>query len=203
MAGVPIDVRSNEDTQLKGNLINVMNVALRTDVVDPLERLKLIHGESLSGKAFAHLLGDHSIHDVFENLYGGLTSWLIHSVVESGVMSRFPPANNTIVANVPGAKSPMYLAGGKMLESFGMGPLIPNTGLFHTVASTYDHMTIAFTACRHMMDDPDFYVHCLKESYEELLNASYSHIAIDTNQACQVTFDKTIATLPATPNITH
>ncbi len=33
-------------------------------------------------------------------------------------------------------------------------------------------MTIAFTACRHMMDDPDFYVSCLKESHEELLLAA-------------------------------
>lgn len=190
VAGLPVDVRHDDDTQIKGNLINVMNVALRTDIADPLERLKLLHEESRSGKTFAHLLGDHSIHELFENLYGGLTSWLIHSVVDSGVMSKFPPANNTIVTSIPGARQPMYLAGATMVESFGMGPLVPNTGLFHTVASSYQHMTVAFTACRHMMDDPDFYVSCLKASYDELLMAAYGKLAVESNQACHVTFDK-------------
>src|SRR5690606_6156273 len=118
VAGIPVDVRNEEDGDIKGNLINVMNVALRSDVVDPLERLKLLHEESRSGKTFAHLLGDHSIHQLFENLYGGLTSWFIHSVVDSGLMSKFPPANNTVVASIPGARQPMYLAGATLVESF-------------------------------------------------------------------------------------
>jgi len=190
VAGIPVDVHNEEGSGIKGNMINVMNIALRSDVADPLERLKLLHEESRSGKTFAHLLGDHSIHDLFENLYGGLTSWLIHSVVESGVMSKFPPANNTIVASIPGARQPMYLAGATLIESFGMGPLVPNTGLFHTLASSYKYLTISFTACRHMMDDPDFYVSCLKASYDELLTAAYGKLAVEKNQACHVSFDK-------------
>jgi len=172
VAGVPIDVRTEEDKNVKGNLINVMNIALRTDVENPLERLQLLHNESKSGKIFAHLLGDHSIHDLLENLYAGLVSWGVRAAVDSGLMEKFPPANNTVVTTVPGTRTTVYMAGAKLVESFGMGPLIPNTGLFHTVSTTYDHMTVAFTACRHMMDDPEFYVSCLKESYEELLLAA-------------------------------
>jgi diacylglycerol O-acyltransferase / wax synthase len=172
VAGVPIDVRRDEDRDVKGNLINVMNISLRTDISNPIERLSLLHNESKSGKTFAHLLGDHSIHELLDNLYAGLISWGVRTAVDSGLMEKFPPANNTIVSTVPGTRTPVYLAGAKLLESFGMGPLIPNTGLFHSVGTTYDHMTIAFTACRHMMDDPDYYVSCLRESYEELLLAA-------------------------------
>jgi diacylglycerol O-acyltransferase len=172
VAGVPIDVRREEDKDVKGNLINVMNIALRTDVANPIERLQLLHNESKSGKTFAHLLGDHSIHQLLDCLYAGLISWGIRSAVDAGLMEKFPPANNTIVSSAPGTRVPVYLAGARLLESFGMGPLIPNTGLYHTISTTYDHMTISFTACRHMMDDPDFYVSCLKDSYEELLLAA-------------------------------
>jgi diacylglycerol O-acyltransferase len=202
VAGVPIDVRGEDDSDVKGNLINVMNVALRTDIADPLERLKVLHEESRSGKNFAHLLGNHSIRDLFDNLYGGMTSWLIHSVVDSGIMSKFPPANNTIVASIPGARQPMYLAGAALVESFGMGPLVPNTGLFHTVASSYKYLTISFTACRHMMDDPDFYVSCIKQSYDELLTAVYGRLAIQANQACHVSFDKVSPAVTLPPNTT-
>ena len=199
VAGLPIDVRSEDDRGINGNLINVMNVALRSDVEDPLERLALLHQESRSGKTFAHLLGDHSIHDLFENLYGGLTSWVIRSSVESGLMSRFPPANNTIVATTTGPSHPVYMTGARLLETFALGPLVPNTGLFHSVVQSYDHITISFTACRHMMDDPDFYVSCIKASYEELLAAAYGKLAVESNQACHVSFDKAqpVEILPA------
>ncbi len=186
VAGVPIDVRKEEDRDVMGNMINIMNVALRTDIADPLERLKILHEEAHSGKVFAHLLGDHSIHDLLDSLYAGLISWGIRTAVDSGVMDKFPPANNTIVTNVPGTNQPVYMAGAKMVESFGMGPLIPNTGLFHTVSTTYDHMAISFTACRHMMDDPDFYVSCLRKSYEELLEAAIARLAEQTNPKTEV-----------------
>jgi len=53
-----------------------------------------------------------------------------------------------------------------------LGPLMPNTGLFHTVTSTYECLSISFTACRDMMPDPEFYSQCLADSFEELLDAA-------------------------------
>lgn len=172
VAGVPIDVRSDDEKLLKGNIINVMNICLRTDIQNPVERIRAIHTETKSGKTFAYLLGDRSIHDLFDNLYPGLVSWGIHTAVDKKMMERFPPANNTIVTTMPGVKAPMYLAGAKLQETFGMGPLIPNTGLSHSICVSYDQMIISFTACRHMMDDPDYYVSCLRNAYEQLLQAA-------------------------------
>lgn len=172
VAGVPIDVRSDDDKLLKGNIINVMNISLKTDVNNPVERMQAIHAETKSGRTFAYLLGDHSIHDLFDNLYPGLVSWGIHTAVDRKMMEKFPPANNTIVTTMPGIKAPVHLSGARLIETFGMGPLIPNTGLSHSICISYDHMVISFTACRHMMDDPDFYVSCMRESYEELLQAA-------------------------------
>ncbi|MCB1614756.1 MAG: wax ester/triacylglycerol synthase family O-acyltransferase [Pseudomonadales bacterium] len=168
VAGVPIDVRPPDDEEYIGNRLNIMNVALRTDISDPIERLQVIHREAKAGKAFAQVLGDDLVTDIMDNAYPGLVSWGIRSAVNSGFLDKFPPVNNTIVTNVPGSPVPLYLCGAKLVESFGMGPLIPNTGLFHTVSTTYDFMTIAFTACRHMMGDPSFYVECLRKSFDEL-----------------------------------
>ncbi len=171
VAAVPIDVRSKDDDHINGNRINITNISLRTDIVDPLERLRAVHKEAQAGKAYANTLGKGILNEALDNLYPGLLSWGVRTAVESGLLDKFPPANNTVITNVPGAPVPLYLCGAKMIDSFGMGPLIPNTALFHTISSTYDFLTIAFTADRQKMADPDFYVQCLEESFVELLDA--------------------------------
>jgi len=175
VAGVPIDVRTPDDEHKNGNMINFMNVSLRTDISEPLERLHVVHKEAEAGKAYAKTLGDDIVTDVLDNLYSGLVSWGVRTAVDSGIMGKFPPVNNTIVTNVPGYPCPVYMCGAQLIESFGMGPLIPNTGLFHTVATTYDFLTIGVTACRQMMEDPSFYIQCLQESYDELYEASIAY----------------------------
>lgn len=187
VAAVPMDVRAAGDEHLQGNRINITNVALRTDIADPLERLQVVHKESLAGKAYAKTLGKTLVNDVLDNLYAGLTAWGIRTAVGSGLMDKFPPVNNTVITNVPGSPVPLFLCGARMIDSFGMGPLIPNTGLFHTVSSTYDFLTIAFTADRQKMPDLDFYVQCMETAFNELLHAVREEEKVRANQAQSVT----------------
>ncbi len=171
VSGVPIDVRTQDDANKRGNMVSLMNVPLCSNIEDPLERLRVVHKEALASKSYASTLGRTFVNDVLDDLYAGLTSWGIRSVVESGALSFFAPVHNTIITNVPGAPMPIYLAGAKLIDSFGLGPLVPNTGLFHTVTSTYESLNISFTACRDMMPDPEFYSQCLADSFEELRDA--------------------------------
>ncbi len=151
--------------------ISIANISLRTDIANPLDRLQRVHKESLAGKAYSHTLGADIVNEAMNNLYSGLVAWGVRTAVESGVLEKFPPANNTIVTEIPGSSESLFLCGAKLIDSFGMGPLIPNTGLFHTISSTHEHLIIAFTADRLKMDDPDFYAQCLQEAFCELLDA--------------------------------
>ncbi|HQQ63453.1 MAG TPA: wax ester/triacylglycerol synthase family O-acyltransferase [Pseudomonadales bacterium] len=171
VAAIPIDVRDSNDEHIKGNRISITNMSLRTDIADPMERLRAVHQEAVAGKAYADTLGKNIVCDVLDNIYPALVSWGVKAAVESGWLDKFPPANNTVITNVHGASVPLYLCGARLIDSFGMGPLIPNTGLFHTISSTYDFLTIAFTADRMKMADPDFYVQCLEESFVEIIDA--------------------------------
>jgi diacylglycerol O-acyltransferase / wax synthase len=172
VAAMPIDVRSEDDENYSGNRLSITNISLRTDVVKPLDRLHRVHKEVLAGNAYAHTLGNNIVNETMDNLYVGLVSWGVKTAVESGVLDKFPPANNTIVTNIPGSQEQLFLCGATLIDSFGMGPLIPNTGLFHAISSTCKYVTISFTADRQKMDDPDFYVQCLQESFSELLEAA-------------------------------
>jgi hypothetical protein len=45
-------------------------------------------------------------------------------------------------------------------------------GLGHVVQSYVDEATIAFTADRDVMPDPEFYAQCIQDSFDELLAAA-------------------------------
>jgi hypothetical protein len=40
--------------------------------------------------------------------------------------------------------------------------------VFHTVVSYGGEVSVAFTACRDMLPDPDFYTECIDASFEDL-----------------------------------
>jgi WS/DGAT/MGAT family acyltransferase len=170
VAAVPLSTKKSEENDLAaGNeKISLANVALRTDVKDPLERLIKVHKESQAGKAYAKALGNNLMADTMNCLYSGLVAWGVKTAVESGVLEKFPPASNTIIANLAGSNAPLYFCGAKMVDSFGMAPLMPNTGLFHTLSRTWQMLTIAFTADRQKMEDPAFYAQCIQEAFNDL-----------------------------------
>ena len=174
VAAVPLSVKKTEESELvAGNeKISLANVALRTDVKDPLERLKKVRKESQAGRAYANAVGKNLVSDAMGCMYPGLVAWGVKTAVESGVLDKFPPASNTIIANLAGSTEPLYFCGAKMVDAFGMAPLMPNTGLFHTMSSTWQSLTIAFTADRQKMEDPAFYAQCLRESFDELYAAA-------------------------------
>ena len=53
-------------------MVGFMNVALRTDVADPLERLQAVHDEAQRSKAYAEALGPRIAMDVTDVMPGGM-----------------------------------------------------------------------------------------------------------------------------------
>jgi diacylglycerol O-acyltransferase len=174
VTGCPIDVRHESEQAAGGNIVGFMNVALRTDIADPLKRLRLVHKEALSSKAYAEALGPRIAIDVADAVPGGLISLLMRWAIDAGI-AESNLVQNTIVTNVPGPPVQLYLAGAELVNAFGVGPLLPTMGLFHTVTSFVmskkGTLIIAFTSCRDVMPDPEFYAECLRDSFAELKHA--------------------------------
>jgi hypothetical protein len=67
------------------------------------------------------------------------------------------------------------MCGAQIIDSFGIGPISPGMGLFHTVNSMVmknrGTMTLAFICCRDVMPDPEFYADCIEASFAELQEA--------------------------------
>jgi len=59
----------------------------------------------------------------------------------------------------------------------GLLCLTDGMGLGHVVQSYCKEATIAFTACRDLMPDPDFYADCIGDSFTELRDAARAAVA--------------------------
>lgn len=171
VAGCPIDVRSPDEKDAGGNMVGNMTVSLRTDIADPVERLAAVHKETISGKAYAEALGPRIVMDITNVMPGNVLAVALRAASATG-LAEASVAANTIVTNVPGAPVQLYLCGAELVNSFSLGPLLPNMGLFHIVYSAVQNkqgtVTLSFTACREMLPDPEFYSQCLQDSFDEL-----------------------------------
>lgn len=175
VTGCPIDVRSAEERQAGGNMVGFMNVSLRSDIVDPAERLTAIHSESRNAKAYAEAIGPRFAVDLTDVLPGNVLSLAVRTAAATG-LAEASVMFNTIVTNVPGPPYQLYMCGAELIDAISLGPLLPNVGLFQIVYSSVQNkkgtITLSFTACRDMMPDPGFYAQCLQESFDETYAAT-------------------------------
>ncbi len=177
VTGCPIDVRSAQERAAGGNMVGFMNVALRTDIVDPCERLTAVHAEAMSAKAYAEALGPRFAVDLTDVMPGNVLSLAIRTASATG-LAEASVVFNTIVTNVPGPPLQLYMCGAALIDTISLGPLLPNVGLFHIVYSSVQEkrgtINLSFTACRDMLPDPAFYADCLQASFEELRDGALS-----------------------------
>jgi hypothetical protein len=88
-------------------------------------------------------------------------------------LSKHIPVNiSTCISNVAGPDFPLYCAGARMVDYYGLGVLTPGMGIFHLVFSYSGKLTLSVLADRDIMPDPEFYHDCLVASYEELYAAA-------------------------------
>ena len=90
---------------------------------------------------------------------------------ELGLVDTHAPSVNCVVTNVPGSTLPLYFCGSRMVSMAGMGPVFDGMGLINAVYSYAGLVSLAFTADRDMMPDPEVYAAGLRSSFEDLRDA--------------------------------
>lgn len=168
IAGVPVNIRTRAERRTGGNLVSMMSMSLCSDIVDPAEQLHAVHAGAVRSKAYLNAVGARQLTDWSNDLPAQLAVLGFRAAAATGLMSSGRPRFNTIVTNVPGPRSPLYLAGARLVRSFGAGPCSDGMGLFQVVTSYAGQIAIAFQACREMLPDPAFYERCLRESFAAL-----------------------------------
>lgn len=170
-AMAPINVRSDKD-QTGGNVVSSMTVALRSDIEEPMARLRAVYESTRNAKELTNAIGAKAMTDYSQFIPATLTAQAARLASRLHLANRISPQYNCVVTNVPGPPIPLYNTGAKMVANFGTGPVLDGVGLFHALGSYCGRFVISATACRVMMPDPDFYRQCLRASFKELLAAA-------------------------------
>lgn len=165
---MPISVRSREEEGSIGNRVSVSRVPLGTDIADAAERLAHIHAQTTRGKEDGSKGSSKALLELVDEIHPALILWLGNWLVSSGRINKLAPTVNTVVTNVPGAKTALYVGDAPLIDYLGFGPLAPNSGLFHTVSSTPDKVNISFLSTAELVGDGTTYREWLEESWEAL-----------------------------------
>jgi len=171
-AAMPLNMRTRRGETADNNQVGSVFASLHTDIADPLERLAAIRAGTLEAKRSGEaspLVDTMMLAGVFSPLVTKAAArfW------SRNELSRFIPVNvSTCISNVAGPDFPLYCAGARMVDYYGLGVLTPGMGIFHLVFSYSGKLTLSVLADRDIMPDPEFYHDCLVASYEELYRAA-------------------------------
>ena len=166
-AMAPISVRSDDEKGDMGNQVAAMVAPLGTHIEDPVERLEFVSSRTKNSKAMTDALGARNMTEmskVSPALFMALGAQLYTRL---GLANRVQPPFSTVVTNVPGPPVPLHSSGARLESMMGLLCLTDGMGLGHVVQSYVAEATISFTACRDLLPDPEFYVRCIEESFEE------------------------------------
>lgn len=172
IAMAPVSVRKPGEKGAMGNEVSALSVQLGTHIADPLARLHFCHENAKNQKAMSNAVGARELADMSKLAPAMVSGVAARLYSRLGLANRLSPMFNTVVTNVPGPQVPLYMAGARMVASYGLGPVMDSMGLFHALSSYCGEIAVTVTACRNMMPDPLFYRQCLEESFDELHKAA-------------------------------
>ena len=171
IAQVPVNIRAEQEKDEEGNRIAAINVSSCSDIEDPIARLQAIHDSTQSGKKRLQVMGINLMEDVADAM-GPQLAQALYSLMTSApkvqaLANLMPSGPNFAFSNMPGPPVPVYLGGAQLIWGIGLGPVMPDMGLFITGTSSLGKFVFGITACRDMMPDPEFFQQCIRDSYDE------------------------------------
>ena len=172
VAMAPVTTRPEEKRKAAGNMVSSMSLPIRSDIADPLTRLRAVHTESENAKKVTRTIGASLLAEMAHFLPSTTSGLMAKAYGRYELAKHLPPSFNTVITNVPGPNFPLYSMGSRMVANFGLGPAVHGIGLFQPVIGYNGQITVGAISCRAMMPDPGFYCDCLEESFDELKKAS-------------------------------
>ena len=169
VAMVPVSVRTTEQRGAFGNRVSMMIVPIATDEPDPLRRLQRTHELLVSAKERHSALPANVLTDATAFIPPAVAALAARTTME--ILGRTRPPLNLVISNVPGSRTPLYLAGARLEAQYPVSVVVDGVGLNITVMSYLDHLDFGIIADREQVDDAWSMLAGLRHSLEELTGA--------------------------------
>jgi WS/DGAT/MGAT family acyltransferase len=169
VAIAPVNARtSSRESEIPGNNISAMSVALPTQLADPVERLTIIRDTTRQTKAAKSGISARLMTDLTKHVPAATMAGVARLIAGGRFTAKLC---NLFISNVPGPQQALYMNGAKLLHTFGMAPLADGMGLFIATPSYNGEMSFNIISDREMLPDIEFFRACLEQAFEELLEA--------------------------------
>jgi diacylglycerol O-acyltransferase / wax synthase len=153
VASVPISVHSETPEDAGTNRVSAMMVSLPVLLDDPVEQLLAIREDTKNAKEMHRALGADTLTGLAEFAPPRLLNQASRLYSRLNLADRHRPVHNLVISNVPGPPIPLYCAGGRVLATYPMGPILEGAGLNLTVLSNMGNVDFGAIACREMVPD--------------------------------------------------
>lgn len=143
VAMVPVNLRTEKETDGGGNIVGTFLCNLATDTDDPARRLQAVNTSmSDNKKVFAELPRVQQL-ALSGVLSGGLVTALVPGYLRSG-----PPPFNIVISNVPGKRETMYWRGARMDGNYPLSIALDGQALNITLTNNADNLDFGLVGCR-------------------------------------------------------
>jgi diacylglycerol O-acyltransferase len=166
VAMVPVSVRAEEEQGSFGNRISTMIVPIPTDVADPVGRLERAHELLRSAKEHHAALPADLLTDASAFVPPAVAALAARTTV--GILGRTRPPLNLVISNVPGPRSPLFIAGARLEAHYPVSAVVDGVGLNMTVMSYLDHVDFGIVADRDQLPDVWPLLHASQREVDQL-----------------------------------
>ncbi len=157
----PVSVRSEQEHGTLGNRVSAWMVPMPLAESDPVRRLDKIRETTAHLKESKQAMGAEMLTQVGE--------WTPSTLLSLGArMATRALPFNLVVTNVPGPQVPLYMLGAKMLDNYGLVPLMDYLCLGVVLFSYAGKLCWGFTAEWDLVPDLHDFVADIEESFREL-----------------------------------
>jgi diacylglycerol O-acyltransferase len=175
VAMVPVSVRAEEEQGSFGNRISTMIVPIPTDVAEPKRRLERAHELLRSAKELHAALPADLLTDASSFIPPAVAALAARTTI--GILGRTRPPLNLVISNVPGPRSPLYIAGARLESHYPVSAVVDGVGLNITVMSYLDHLDFGIVADRDQIADVWPLLRAAQHAVDELAAAHDGGVA--------------------------
>ena len=137
------------------NALSLILSSLGTDVLDPVERLAVVHEAMVKAKRVHDALGPMVLPQWLAAANPLVLGAAARLYLGLGIAGRAPLVANVLVSNVPGPPVPLYFGGARLLGLYPLGPIYDGVGVNVTVVSCEDTLGIGLVSSPEVLDEVD------------------------------------------------
>lgn len=170
---VPVNIRQEDERGEMGNRISFLPVDIPLDILDPVERLRIIAETTQHLKETKVIEAISLMFNVLQGAPTLLQSIALSNAASSsgqfllGLLAQVPPSH-LICTNVPGPQIPLYTVGHQLLTHYVLLPVALEMGISCGVTSYDQRLYISIIGDAQAAPDSDKIVDFLADSFHEL-----------------------------------